>query len=71
VPVDSYSGCQRLPGWRIIGFLVHRLRFIDYHHPMEDRIILHDLDGDGLDEAFIPDSGTGSNRLFIFKFGWE
>jgi hypothetical protein len=44
------------------------LKTMDYNHPMEDRIILYDLDGDGVDEAFIPDSGTGSDRLFIFSF---
>jgi hypothetical protein len=47
------------------------LRLMDYNHPMEDRIILYDLEGDGVEEAFIPDSGTGSDRLFIFGFGCE
>ena len=41
---------------------------IDYGHPMDDRIVLWDLDGDGRTEAIIPDSGPGVNRLWIVKF---
>lgn len=41
---------------------------IDYGHPMDDRILLHDLDGDGVPEAIIPDSGTGQDRLLILQF---
>jgi hypothetical protein len=37
---------------------------------MDDRIVLHDLDGDGLEEAFIPDSGTGVSRFVWIKFRW-
>lgn len=47
------------------------LRRIDYDHPMEDRIVLHDLDGDGLAEAFIPDSGSGRSRFVWIKFRWR
>ncbi len=39
-----------------------------YGHPMDDRIVLCDLDGDGRPEAIIPDSGTGVKRLWIVKF---
>ncbi|HVR36352.1 MAG TPA: hypothetical protein VMS21_10940 [Methylomirabilota bacterium] len=46
------------------------LRRVDYDHPMDDRILLHDLDGDGLEEAFIPDSGTGQSRFVWIKFRW-
>jgi hypothetical protein len=46
------------------------LKRIDYGHPMDDRIVLHDLDGDGLEEAFIPDSGTGVSRFVWIKFRW-
>lgn len=41
---------------------------LDYGHPMDDRIVLADLDGDGRAEALIPDSGTGVGRLWIVKF---
>lgn len=41
---------------------------LDYTHPMEDRIILHDLSGNGTPEAIIPDSGPGLNRLLILEF---
>jgi len=41
---------------------------IGYAHPMDDRILLHDLDGDGVDEVFIPDSGIGVNLLRILHF---
>lgn len=34
---------------------------------MDDRIILHDIDGNGLPEAFIPDSGNGAGNS---KFVW-
>lgn len=44
------------------------LRSIDYGHPMEDRIILHDIDGDGLEEAFLPDSGTGNSSFVWIRF---
>jgi hypothetical protein len=40
----------------------------DYGHPMDDRILLHDLDGDGRLEAFIPDSGPRVDQLWIVKF---
>jgi hypothetical protein len=46
------------------------LRRIDYDHPMDDRIVLHDLDDDGLAEAFIPDSGSGRSRFVWIKFRW-
>lgn len=41
---------------------------IPYAHPMDDRILLHDLDGDGIEEVFIPDSGVGVNLLRILHF---
>ncbi len=47
----------------------NRLLPIDYGHPMDDRIVLWDLDGDGQAEAIIPDSGPGVNRLWILKLG--
>lgn len=49
------------------------LKRLDYGHPMDDRIILHDIDGNGLPEAFIPDSGNGAgNSKFVWiRFGWR
>lgn len=47
----------------------HVLKRMDYGHPMEDRIMLHDVTGDGAVEAFVPDSGPGVDRLHIFRFG--
>lgn len=44
------------------------LMSLDYHHPMDDRIILADLDGAELPVALIPDSGTGVDYLRIVFF---
>lgn len=44
------------------------LMLLDYSHPMDDRIILHDLSGNGVPEAVIPDSGPGIDRLLIVEF---
>ncbi len=41
---------------------------LDYPHPMDDRILLYDLSGDGVPEAIIPDSGSGVDRLVIIRF---
>lgn len=49
----------------------HVLRLLDYGHPMDDDILLHDVTGDGQLEAFVPDSGPGVNKLHIFRFGRE
>ncbi|MFW6059994.1 MAG: FG-GAP repeat domain-containing protein [Phycisphaeraceae bacterium] len=43
-----------------------RLLPIDYRHPLDDRILYADLDGDGVAEAIIPDSG--GNRMMWLKF---
>ncbi len=43
------------------------LRTLDYGHPMDDRILLHDLIGDGQPKLLIPDSGPGVNQLHIFQ----
>lgn len=45
------------------------LRTIDYHHPTDDRIMLHDVTGDGQAELMMPDSGTDVNRLHILRLG--
>ncbi len=50
------------------AYRANELLEIDYGHPMDDRILLADLDGDGRLEALIPDSGTGVDRLWIIKF---
>ena len=44
------------------------LMLLDYTHPMDDRVILHDLTGNGIPEAIIPDSGPGIDRLLIIQF---
>lgn len=44
------------------------LRKIDYGHPMDDRILLHDIDGNGMEEAFLPDSGTGNSSFVWIRF---
>jgi len=49
-------------------FMANTLMTIDYGHPIDDRILLYDLDGDGQLEAIMPDSGPGQNRLLIVKF---
>lgn len=41
---------------------------IDYGHPMDDRMVLYDLDGNGRLEAIVPDSGPQVNRLWILQF---
>ena len=46
---------------------------LDYRHPIDDRIVLHDLSGNGVPEAIMPDSGVnadgeGLNRLLIVSF---
>lgn len=43
------------------------LRELNYPHPTEDRILLHDVTGDGQAELFLPDSGPGVNRLHILR----
>lgn len=44
------------------GQIVTRLA---YSHPMEDRLVLHDLIGDGRPEIIVPDSG--GDKLTIFR----
>ncbi len=49
------------------------LKLLDYRHPIDDRIILHDLSGNGIPEAIMPDSGVdadrqGINRLLVVSF---
>lgn len=44
------------------------VRRMGYTHPMDDRLILHDLTADGRPELIVPDSGGG--RLAIFQFEW-
>ena len=41
---------------------------IDYGHPMDDRMVLYDLDGNGRLEAIVPDSSPQVNRLWIIQF---
>ncbi len=46
---------------------------LNYRHPIDDRIILHDLSGNGIPEAIMPDSGVdadgdGLDRLLIVSF---
>lgn len=41
------------------------LRNINYNHPMDDRIVLFDITGDGQAELFIPDSGPHIDLLHI------
>lgn len=46
----------------------HVLLPLGYNHPMDDRIVVHDLTGDGQAEVIIPDSGPGVDRLWIMQF---
>jgi hypothetical protein len=48
-------------------FEPHILRELDYTHPMDDRIMLFDLTGDGQAEIFIPDSGPDIDTLHILR----
>ncbi|MFP4365684.1 MAG: FG-GAP repeat domain-containing protein [Bacteroidales bacterium] len=43
------------------------LRNINYNHPMDDRIELFDITGDGQAEVFIPDSGPQVDLLHILQ----
>ena len=45
------------------------LRNIDYGHPMDDRMVLHDVTGDGQAEIFVPDSGISVDLLHIIRLG--
>lgn len=49
-------------GGQYRGQVVKRLA---YSHPMEDRLVLHDLTGDGYPEVLVPDSG--GDKLTIFR----
>lgn len=40
---------------------------MDYTHPMDDRMVLHDLSGDGRPEIIVPDSGGGKLSIFRIK----
>jgi len=53
------------------AFHANNLLDLDYDHPIDDRILLHDLDGDGQLEAIMPDSGPAQDRLLIVKFRVE
>ena len=44
----------------------HVLKQVSYTHPLDDRLLLHDLTGDGDPEMIVPDSGGG--RLSIYRF---
>ena len=52
--------------WTGQSWTQRRLFSNTYGHPLDDRIIYTDLDGDGAAEAVIPDSG--GNRLFWVSF---
>lgn len=45
------------------------LRELDYTHPMDDKIMLYDLTGDGQTEILIPDSGPNIHVLHILRIG--
>ena len=44
--------------WSGSAYVSTQICPLGYSHPMEDRIIWHDLDGDSVDEGIIPDSGS-------------
>lgn len=52
--------------WTGSEYLQTPLFETSYRHPLDDRIIYADLDGDGVDEAVVPDSG--GDRLLWLSF---
>jgi hypothetical protein len=44
----------------------HALKQVSYTHPLDDRLLLHDLTGDGDPEMIVPDSG--GRTLSIYQF---
>lgn len=46
----------------------HVVRQMSYTHPMDDRLVLRDLTGNGRPELIVPDSG--GNRLSVYRFEW-
>lgn len=65
--VESGNGAIYQYQWDGDSYEPTSLYVIDYIHPMDDRIIWYDLNGDGNDDAIIADSGDGS-RLIWVKF---
>jgi len=49
------------------GYRANTLMRFNYGHPMDDRIRIHDLNGDGIEEIIIPDSGPGVDKLWILR----
>jgi hypothetical protein len=47
-------------------YRVRALKQMPYTHPLDDRLLLHDLTGDGYPEMIVPDSGGG--KLSIYQF---
>ncbi len=43
------------------------LKRMSYTHPMDDRLILRDLTGDGYPEMIVPDSGGGTLSIYRFE----
>lgn len=43
------------------------LRKTSYTHPLDDRLILHDLTGDDYPEMIVPDSGGGTLSIYQFE----
>lgn len=70
-PVTQRRGGGGLLYFRFVdgAFQPVTLMNIDYDHPMDDRMILHDVTGDGRPEVLAPDSGTHANRLLILRIG--
>lgn len=50
------------------AYRAQELMRFDYDHPMDDRILLHDLNGDGRKEIVIPDSGPRADRLLVLSW---
>ena len=45
----------------------HVLKQVSYTHPLDDRLLLHDLTGDGGPEMIVPDSGGGTLSIYQFE----
>jgi hypothetical protein len=43
------------------------LKQVSYTHPLDDRLLLHDLTGDGFPEMIVPDSGGGTLSIYRFE----
>jgi hypothetical protein len=43
------------------------LKQVSYTHPLDDRLLLHDLTGDGSPEMIVPDSGGGTLSVYQFE----